>query len=68
MNKDTAQGNWTELKGKIKAQWGKLTDNDLKEVEGNMEKLVGKLQKNYGYAKEQADTEYKNFKAALSKK
>lgn len=66
MNKDTAQGNWTELKGKIKAKWAKLTDNDLDEVKGDLEKLEGKIQKNYGYAKEKAKKEYEHFKASLS--
>jgi uncharacterized protein YjbJ (UPF0337 family) len=65
MNQDTAQGNWTELKGKIKAKWGKLTDDDLKEAQGNMEIIAGKLQKSYGYAKEKAEEELKEFRASL---
>lgn len=68
MNKDTAEGNWTELKGKIKAKWAKLTDNDIDELKGNMESLSGKIQKQYGYAKEQAEKEYKHFKESLAKK
>lgn len=66
MNQDTAQGNWTELKGKIKAKWAKLADNDIDEIKGNMENIAGKIQKAYGYAKERAEQEYKDFKAALS--
>lgn len=66
MNKDTAQGNWTELKGKIKAKWAKLTDNDIDEVKGDMESLAGKIQKNYGYAKEKAEKEYSDFKKSIS--
>lgn len=54
MNKDIFEGKWEEMKGKIKQQWGKLTDDDLKEIEGNHQELLGKLQKNYGYTKEEA--------------
>ena len=68
MNKDIAQGGWTELKGKIKAKWAKLTDHDLDEVKGNMETLAGKIQKTYGYAKDKAEQEYKDFKATLNEK
>ena len=68
MNKDIAQGGWTELKGKIKAKWAKLTDHDLDEVKGDMEILAGKIQKTYGYAKDKAEQEYKDFKATLNEK
>ena len=66
MNKDTVQGNWTQLKGKIKTKWAKLTDNDIDELKGDMEQLSGKLQKTYGYAKEKAEKEFKEFKASLA--
>ena len=65
MNKDSAQGSWTEMKGKIKARWAKLTDNDIDEFKGNMEQIAGKLQKTYGYAKDKAQQEYKEFNASL---
>ena len=61
MNADVLKGQWKEIKGEIKAQWGKLTDNDLTEIEGNEEKLLGFLQKKYGYAEDKAAQEYKNF-------
>ncbi len=67
MNKDTAQGSWNELKGKIKSRWAKFTDNDINEVEGNLEQIAGKLQKVYGYAKEKAEQEYNDFKTSLAK-
>lgn len=66
MNKDIAQGNWTELKGKIKAQWAKLTDHDIDEAKGNLESISGKIQKTYGYAKEKAEKEYKAFADSLA--
>jgi uncharacterized protein YjbJ (UPF0337 family) len=57
VNKDQIQGNWKQLKGKIKEQWGRLTDNDLTIINGQQEQLVGKLQERYGYTKEQAERE-----------
>ena len=47
------EGNWKQLKGKVKAQWGKLTDDDLALINGNREQLEGKLQEHYGYTKDQ---------------
>jgi len=61
MNKDIMQGKWTEMKGKVKEQWGKLTDDDLDRIQGKSEQLVGLLQQRYGYAREQAEEEYKRF-------
>ncbi len=57
MNWDRIEGNWTEFKGKAKAQWGKLTDDDLKVIDGNRETLEGRLQSQYGYAKDKVKTE-----------
>jgi uncharacterized protein YjbJ (UPF0337 family) len=62
MNRDTMKGSARELKGKIKAKWGRLTDQDLTEVEGNMEALSGKLQKVYGRSREEADKEVREFR------
>lgn len=56
MNKQITEGKWTQLKGQLKEQYGKLTDNDVQEIEGRSEKLAGKLQERYGYAKEEAAT------------
>lgn len=61
MNKDTIEGNWKVVKGKIKAQWGKLTDDELLQIEGNADRLVGLVQERYGYAKEQAQDEVDRF-------
>jgi len=63
MNWDQIQGNWKQVKGEMQAQWGKLTDDDLDVAEGNREKLVGKLQERYGYAKEEAEREVDGFVA-----
>jgi uncharacterized protein YjbJ (UPF0337 family) len=53
MNKDQVEGNWKQLKGKVKEQWGKLTDDDIEQIAGNREQLEGKLQERYGIAKDQ---------------
>lgn len=68
MNKDIAEGNWSEIKGKIKSKWGKLTDDEIETFKGNMGQIAGKVQKAYGYAKEKADAEYTEFKQSLAGK
>ncbi|MGH8240384.1 MAG: CsbD family protein [Steroidobacteraceae bacterium] len=62
MNKDTAQGNFTQLKGKIKQKWGQLTDDEIDEMEGNAQILAGKLQERYGMARDDAEREAREFK------
>jgi len=61
MNEDILKGKWAEMKGEVKKKWGKITDDDLMVISGEKEKLVGILQTKYGYAKEKADNEYKEF-------
>ncbi|MBY6241949.1 CsbD family protein [Methylosinus sp. Sm6] len=46
------QGNWKQVKGKIKEKWGDLTDDDLTKIEGNREQFEGALQSRYGKSKE----------------
>jgi uncharacterized protein YjbJ (UPF0337 family) len=53
MNWDRVEGNWKQFTGKVKEQWGKLTDDDLAQINGSREQLEGKLQARYGYAKDQ---------------
>jgi len=61
MNTDIIQGNWTEIKGKLRQQWGKLTDDDVSTMKGTYEELEGKLQATYGYQKDQAKKEIDVF-------
>lgn len=61
MNKDIFEGAWEEVKGKMKQSWGKLTDDDFKVIEGDHQELFGKLQKHYGYTKEQVEKAVKDF-------
>lgn len=55
MNWDQIQGNWTQLKGKVRERWGDFTDDDLTRIAGQREQLVGVLQEKYGTAKEEAE-------------
>ena len=57
MNWDQIKGNWKQAKGDVKARWGKLTDDDLTWIDGERERLVGKLQERYGISKEQAQAQ-----------
>jgi uncharacterized protein YjbJ (UPF0337 family) len=54
MNRDTLSGQWTQLKGSVREQWGKLTNDDLDQIQGKSEQLVGKLQERYGIARDEA--------------
>jgi len=61
MNKDEVGGNWKQFKGTVKEKWGKLTDDDMTVIEGKRDQLVGKIQERYGYAKDQAENEVKDW-------
>ena len=63
MNSDRMEGTWHQLKGKVKQQWGKLTDDDLKQLEGRGEELAGKLHQRYGLSKEEAEKQAKEFRS-----
>jgi uncharacterized protein YjbJ (UPF0337 family) len=68
MNQDIIQGKWSQLKGSLKTQWGKLTDDDLSRADGNHQYLVGRLQERYGWQKDQAEREIRDFERSLQKK
>lgn len=61
MNKDTIEGNWKELRGKVKEQWGKLTDDRLDIVAGRRDQLAGEIQQAYGVTRDEADKQVKAF-------
>ncbi|EPX81487.1 CsbD family protein [Litoreibacter arenae] len=61
MNWDQIEGNWKEWKGKAKAKWGELTDDELDQAEGNREKIEGLIQQKYGKTKEEAREEVDHF-------
>jgi uncharacterized protein YjbJ (UPF0337 family) len=62
MNRDIAKGNFKQIKGKIKQQWGKLTDDEIDQMEGSAEILVGKLQERYGLGRDEAERQAREFR------
>jgi uncharacterized protein YjbJ (UPF0337 family) len=54
MNKDILKGQWKQLQGRARQQWGKLTDDDLATIKGDRDVLLGKIQEHYGRTREQA--------------
>jgi len=65
MNEDTLKGNWAQLKGKVREQWGKLTDDDLDVINGRREQLIGTLRAKYGRTQEEAEKELRSFEDRL---
>jgi len=63
MDSDRVAGAWHQIKGKMKEEWGKLTDDDMRQLEGHGERLVGKLQERYGLAKDDAERRAKEFRS-----
>jgi uncharacterized protein YjbJ (UPF0337 family) len=61
MSWDVIAGNWKQLTGKVKEQWGKLTDDDIAKIAGKREQLEGVLQEKYGYGKDKASAEVDNW-------
>jgi uncharacterized protein YjbJ (UPF0337 family) len=61
MNKEQASGQWQQLKGKFKEQWGKLTDDDLETFNGKKDQFFGKIKEHYGIGKEEAEKQTKAY-------
>lgn len=61
MNQDRIEGNWLQFKGKVKEQWGHLTDDDLDVIAGKREQLLGKIQERHGITFEEAEAQVKKF-------
>ncbi len=68
MNQDQLKGKWKQFAGAAKSRWGKLTDDDWKTVEGDAEKLAGKVQEHYGDAKAVVEKEIDRLLAELDSK
>ncbi len=62
MNKDRMEGNWLQFKGKVKEQWGKLTDDDLDVIAGKRDQLLGKIQERHGLSQEEAEKQVAAWK------
>ena len=65
MNWDEISGQWSQVKGKAREQWGELTDSDLDRVGGRKDQLLGLLQEKYGYLRGAAERELDDWVSAL---
>lgn len=61
MNHDSIEGQWKQLKGKVKEQWGKLTDDDIDVIAGKRQQLLGRIQQRHGIAKAEAGRQVDGF-------
>jgi len=68
MNWDRIEGNWKQLKGKVQAKWGKLTDDHLDVIAGKREQLVGRVQEQYGLGKDEAEKQVDRFAETFQEK
>lgn len=66
MNWDVIEGNWTQYKGQVKAQWGKLSNDHLDVIAGKRVQLLGQIQKSYGVAQDEAEQQITSFQKFLS--
>ena len=61
VNQQTLQGNWNEIKGRLQERWGQLTDDDLREFNGNVDQLVGTIQRKTGEGREQIEAQLEHL-------
>ena len=66
MNWDRIEGNWKQLKGQLKVQWGELTDDDLDIVNGRRVELAGKIQERYGIARDEVERQIDDWQRSAS--
>jgi len=67
MNWDRIEGRWQEARGKVREQWGKLTDDDLDRIDGQREQLAGKIQETYGIGKDEAERQLSDWERTLER-
>ena len=61
MNWDRIEGNWKQFKGRARQQWGKLTDDELEQIKGHRDELVGRIQERYGIERDEADRQVRDL-------
>jgi uncharacterized protein YjbJ (UPF0337 family) len=66
MNWNQIEGNWKQFKGKAKETWGELTDDELDQIAGQRDVLIGKIQEKYGIAQDEAEARIQEFENKLS--
>ena len=67
MNWNIIEGNWQQAKGRIKEQWGKLTDDDLDVIAGKRDRLLGRIQEPYGIGQEEAERRIRDFESGYDR-
>jgi uncharacterized protein YjbJ (UPF0337 family) len=65
MNWDRVEGNWKQFKGQAKEKWGKLTDDQLNQINGRRDQLAGKIQESYGISKDEAERQLKDWESRI---
>jgi uncharacterized protein YjbJ (UPF0337 family) len=65
MNWEMISGQWTEMKGKLRSKWGKLTDDDMEVIAGKKDVLIGRLQQRYGLEKDEAERDVDRWLGAI---
>jgi uncharacterized protein YjbJ (UPF0337 family) len=66
VNQQTVQGNWNEIKGKLRQRWGQLTEDDLPETQGEVEQLVGTIQRKTGEGREAIESYLRQLSSNVS--
>ena len=66
MNEDVLKGQWLQLKGKVRERWGKLTNDDIDQIQGRTQQLVGRIQQRYGIAREEAERQVKDWNTEVT--
>lgn len=61
MNEDTLKGQWNQVKGHLRKQWGRLTDDDIDQIKGSRDILLGKLQEYYGKNRDENERELETW-------
>lgn len=67
MNEDILRGQWTQLKGKVRGKWGKLTNDDLDQIQGRAQQLIGRIQERYGIARDEAERQVKEWEVETTR-
>ena len=66
MDWNRVEGSWKQVKGAVKANWGKLTDDDMTVINGKRDQAVGRIQERYGIAKDEAEKQVKEFESTYN--
>ncbi len=65
MDWDRIEGNWKQFSGLAKEKWGKLTDDEIDQMAGNRDQLVGKIQERYGITKDEAERQVNDWETRM---